>query len=195
MNQNLYYKNKSLETLNGELWRAVVGYNNHYYVSNYGRVKVVEKGKTKCILSQKEKSYLMVVLSKDGIKKLRLVHKLVATAFIPPIEGKLYVNHKDGHKYNNLISNLEWCTLKENAQHSVHVLGNKPPLGTKFLFNQFGENNQRAKAVLQIKDGKIVAEYSCINEATLKTGIIHSGISRCCNGKQRTSKGFEWKYK
>lgn len=51
-------------------------------------------------------------------KKLRLVHRVIATAFIPKVPGKDFVNHKDGNKLNDDASNLEWCTRSENTKHA-----------------------------------------------------------------------------
>lgn len=61
--------------------------------------------------------YERVVLTKDGIRKTYLVHKLVALAFIPNVENKTTINHIDGNKRNNNVSNLEWATEKENQIH------------------------------------------------------------------------------
>lgn len=63
--------------------------------------------------------YLRVVLHVRGISNKRLVHRLVAEAFLPPIDGKPYVNHIDSNKQNNNVENLEWCTAKENTQHMM----------------------------------------------------------------------------
>lgn len=71
-------------------------------------------------------------LSHDGYKNIGLilngkttehrVHRIVASAFVPNPENKPYINHKDGNRENNNYDNLEWCTQKENANHSINVL-------------------------------------------------------------------------
>lgn len=55
----------------------------------------------------------------DNIQRTKKVHRLVAEAFLPKVEGKTHVNHKDGNKLNNHIDNLEWCTNAENHAHKM----------------------------------------------------------------------------
>lgn len=191
--EKYYLKNEARQLL-GELWKPIP-FNSNYLVSNYGRVMSTCKYKQGIILKQKQKTYLCVSFRYNGKVKSFLTHRLVALVFIENSLNRPIVNHIDGNKFNNHVSNLEWCTARENSIHSINILGNVPPIGIRIFVNQYGANNQRARPVLQIRDGKIIAEYGCINDATLDTGITHSGISRCCSGKQKTSKGFEWKYK
>lgn len=61
--------------------------------------------------------YERVILTKNGIRKTYSVHKLVALAFIPNLKNKTTINHIDGNKKNNNVSNLEWATEKENQIH------------------------------------------------------------------------------
>lgn len=70
----------------------------------------------------------------DGSRKWYVVHRLVAAAFIPNPENKPHINHIDGNKQNNHITNLEWCTPKENMYHATYVLG-----------RGLGENNPGSK--------------------------------------------------
>ena len=87
---------------------------NGVLVSNYGNVKIGDKE-----LKQYDCGGYRTV---SICNKTASVHRLVATAFIPNPDNKPVVNHKDGNKSNNCVSNLEWVTVKENARHSRHVL-------------------------------------------------------------------------
>lgn len=104
-----------------EIWRDIDGYEGLYQVSNFGRVKRFYKTKPPRILKQSisQNGYPNVNLCKDNSRQLQLVHRLVATAFIPNPDGKPQINHRDGDKRNNHAGNLEWCTAKENQQHSI----------------------------------------------------------------------------
>ena len=64
----------------------------------------------------------------DG--KTRTIHRVIASAFLPKIDGKNFVNHKDGNKRNNAVGNLEWCTRSENMKHA-YAQGLKSSLGQK----------------------------------------------------------------
>lgn len=112
-----------------EIWKDVIGYEGLYQVSNLGRVKSLDRyyigvWKTPVkmngiILNPKfHKHYLHVNISVNGNLKRFSIHRLVAIAFIPNHENKPFVNHKDGNKLNNCVSNLEWCTPKENDIHA-----------------------------------------------------------------------------
>lgn len=101
---------------------------NKYAISNFGQVKNVRTDKI-LNLYKNVKGYLKVQLVIQGRRQTFSVHRLVARHFIPNPDGKPYVNHKDGDKSNNLVSNLEWCTAKENDTHARQTglkLQNKP---------------------------------------------------------------------
>ena len=66
--------------------------------------------------------YKQVVLYKDNKRHVRSVHRLVAEAYISNPQDKEQVNHIDGDKGNNILSNLEWCTRSENQLHAIHKL-------------------------------------------------------------------------
>lgn len=89
--------------------------------------------------------YMLVDMRKDGKRYLKCVHRIVAETFIPNPENKPQVNHIDGNKANNSVSNLEWCTCSENQYHGFKI-GLKPK-GTLHPFSKFTE-----KDILYIKN-------------------------------------------
>ena len=112
-----------------EEWRPVEGYEGIYNVSNLGRVYSVPRRSANgnpvggYCLKQKQfrNGYLFTHLTKEGITKQFLIHRLVASAFLPKQEGRPEVNHIDGNKHNNNAENLEWCNRSENNLHAIRT--------------------------------------------------------------------------
>lgn len=107
-----------------EEWRPVSGYEGIYEVSSEGRIRsIVSRAGSRCgLLTEKFTShgYVYIDLARDGVKRRFLVHALVATVFIGqrPTDGH-QVNHRDGTKRNNVFTNLEWVTPRENNMHAL----------------------------------------------------------------------------
>ena len=112
-----------------EIWKDIEGYEGLYQISNLGRVKSLERrvkakkpGTTQRIkekirkFSYTTEGYAYVVLSKEGVHKTILVHRLVANAFLTNIENKPIVHHKDRQKRNNNLRNLEFLTKEEHMR-------------------------------------------------------------------------------
>ncbi|AHN22719.1 NUMOD4 domain-containing protein [Lysinibacillus varians] len=112
-------------------WRDIPGYEGIYEASNTGQIRSKDEKVTHSVkhgrrvwkgrvLKQKvgkDKS-CRVSLYKDKKEKTWLVHRLIAKTFIPEVEGKDYINHIDGNRLNNDVTNLEWCNHKENNNHA-----------------------------------------------------------------------------
>jgi hypothetical protein len=114
-----------------EIWKDVFGYESKYQISNFGKVRSLIYGK-KIILSPANiNGYKQVGLSYKGKTNKFYVHRLVLIAFIENTENKKEVNHINGVKNDNRVSNLEWCTPKENMKHRNDVLGYKHSQQTK----------------------------------------------------------------
>lgn len=116
---------------NKEIWRDIENYESYYQISNYGRVKSLDRiiirsdNKKQFVKSRIMKSFLTkqyywrVSLRKNGTIKKYNVHRLVAQAFIKNSKNKPEVNHKNGIKFDNYFKNLEWATSSENTIHAV----------------------------------------------------------------------------
>lgn len=126
-----------------EEWRSIKEYVGCYEVSNHGRVRslkrtVVNKdGRVHVWPARIMKiiiyGYPRVRLSKDGDGRNFDIHILVCQAFIGDRPNGLDINHKDGIKINNHVSNLEYVTRSENIKHAFKTGLNKGILGqTKF---------------------------------------------------------------
>ena len=101
-----------------EEWRAVPGYEGLYEVSNKGNVRNVRKN-TLMRLPKNKYGYIQVGLSKNGIRTMFQVHRLVAQAFLPNPDNLPQVNHLDEDKTNNNVTNLEWCDAKYNNNYGT----------------------------------------------------------------------------
>lgn len=107
-----------------EIWKPIEGYVGDYEVSNLGKVKSLKHSKIKILVNRKTKitnnyTCMSVRLFKNKTSKNKTVHRLVAEAFIPNPENKPFTNHIDNNPSNNNVSNLEWCTQKENMGHAA----------------------------------------------------------------------------
>lgn len=161
-----------------EIWRDIEGLEERYQVSNKGRIKSL-LGKKPRILSPSfiNGGYLLVNLR---YSKGKLVHRLVAKAFIPNPENKSEVNHIDGDKTNNNVENLEWVTPKENTTHAFLM---------NLVHRSEGEKSPRAKftkqQILSIREEWIPnsKEHSA-RALAKKYGVSSSTIERIVNRKR-----------
>ncbi len=105
-----------------ERYKDISGYEGRYQITSWGRVYYVDKDRF-LKPEENEKGYLRVDLYDDsGKRKHHKVHRLVAKAFIKNPDGKPQVNHKDGNKQNNSVTNLEWVTNRENVDHRKSLI-------------------------------------------------------------------------
>lgn len=110
-----------------ETWEDIKDYEGYYKISNTGEVINVKTKKQ--LVIQCGDRYKQLILSKDGKSRKEYIHRLIAMAFIPNEYNKRCVNHKDGDKFNNDISNLEWVTHSENNKHAMNTGLNQAPRG------------------------------------------------------------------
>ena len=105
-----------------ENWMAIAECNGIYHISDHGRVKSYKFGKERILKpalgGRLGNQYLFVILLIKSERKTKKIHRLVAQEFIENLSNKPQVNHIDGNKLNNHISNLEWATARENIKHA-----------------------------------------------------------------------------
>lgn len=156
-----------------EIWKDISEYNGLYQISTFGNVKSLSKQRSesqKHIITKEKilkpsiskQGYSRVVLTKHSKHKGYLVHRLVALTFLPKIDGKTFVNHKDCNKTNNNIDNLEWCSSIENTSHAMKnglMNWNTPAKGeksgrSKLLLNQVLEIKSLLKRFSDVQISK-----------------------------------------
>lgn len=170
-------------------------------ILNYDNYEVDENGnvynKKKMLKPQlNNNGYYRVYLSKKGKVKKLYIHRLVAEAFIPNPNKLPQVNHKDGNKKNNKVENLEWCTAKENINHSFKIGLSFVPKGNKnHLYGKRGNETPYHKKIIQYDmNKKIIKHWESMIQAERELGISVSTISSCCRGITKTSGGYIWGY-
>lgn len=175
------------KTSNDECERAVVieyklieGFGD-YIVSSDGKVYSLKHGKMKEKKPWVNKSgYLDVLLWANGRHVHKLIHRLVARAFISNPDNLPEVNHKDEVKTNNCVGNLEWCTSEYNKN-----FGSRGERVAKALIN----HPDLSVPVVCLETGVV---YPSVSEASRQTGVHYQHISNCCNGKRQTAGGYHW---
>lgn len=163
---------------------------NFRFIDNYPDYLVGDFGTVYSTIKRKElaqsnmRGYRKVTLINDMGAKDILVHILVANAFLPRIDGKNFVDHIDGNRSNNIVTNLRWCTFKENCCFPIAIENKRNSALAR-----------KGKPVIQYDlDGNVIARFRGQNEAGRLTGISGANISQVCNNKRKTAGGFIWRY-
>lgn len=167
-----------------EIWKEIKGFEGRYSVSTLGNIRNDKTNKNLNPFTHNN-GYKRVSFRSKGIINYFLVHRLVASSFIENTENKRTVNHKDGNKSNNVLSNLEWATDKEQAKHAIDF---------NLRVGKKGAENKLSFPVYQFNlNGDFVQKHDSVNCAKRLLGK-HLHISEACNGKRKTAGGYLWKY-
>jgi hypothetical protein len=149
--------------------KGIVECGDNYEIALDGEVRSIKTGKF--INGDIARGYKRVTLCFEGRERRYAVHRLVALSFIPNAENKDQVNHIDGNKLNNCVSNLEWCSPKENIKHAV----------ANGLFDGLDcAHLRKPVAEYSMKDGSLLAIYESTHEASRIKGISQATISQQC---------------
>ena len=174
-----------------EIWLPVVEFEGTYEVSNTGKIRrLATKGKPgsgnyarsahEIKPHKNNKGYLIVDLWQENKRKQKLLHRVVAEAFIPNPKNLPEVNHKDENPQNCFSANLEWCTRLYNMNYGT--------FGARIA-------KSKGKCVKQCdQDGVVVNTFPSIMEAQRKTGISQGSIGDCLHGRRKRAGGYLWHY-
>lgn len=156
-----------------EIWKDVVGAEEYYQISNHGNIKNKLTGK---VLNPSNSGRYLHITLRYGINKEKLIHRLVAEAFLPNPDNLPQVNHKDENTKNNHVDNLEWCTCQYNVTYGKCTAVKSHP-------------------VIQSKtDGEVVKIWDSLKSASTALGVKYQCISNCCRGIRKTCGGYCWDY-
>lgn len=187
-----------------EIWKDVEGFNG-YQISNLGRVKSYYNNTTIIRKTSVVCGYKHLMLSKNKKKYNFYIHKLVANAFIPNPENKPEVNHIDGNKLNNNISNLEWVTRKENCQHAWKtglcehnhmILKTRDYSKLRQFTKLWSKPIYSSKLNMQFESVRYASRYiQKTYHSNVNTGTIKVSIADLLKGKKQTSiYDYGWSY-
>lgn len=169
-----------------EEWRDIVGYEGLYQVSDEGRVRTINGRIKKQHIGSW--GYPVVTLSKDGDERVTLVHRLVATAFVPNPRNVDCVNHIDESRVNNKATNLEWVTKAENNRHGT------ASQRTAVTLKKYYETRPYATSK-PVRCVELDLIYPSITRAGEEWDVSFKDISACLKSEGRhTAGGLHWEY-
>lgn len=194
----------SLEDLPNEEWRDIKDFEGLYQISNYGRVKSLDRFVSpthhymeKIIkMNTNKNGYYLFTICKNGNKKQQFVHQLVGKHFVNNPENKPIFNHLKNVTKNfcdNRYTNLIPVTYSENIQYAYDNGTKKANVN---MLGIRGVLNKLSKKIIQIdKCGKIIRQWDCVNDIERELGFLHGNIISCCKGRYKQAYGYVWKYK
>ena len=166
-----------------EIWRPIEGTNGEYQVSNTGLVKTTKTGRILTPTVSRH-GYERVCLFKMDRERRYRVHRLVAMAFIPNPDNLPQVNHIDGNKRNNNVSNLEWVTNEENMHHAKEC-------GLRAGHERFCESKKKRVIATKIDSGEKFV-FDSILAARKTIGTCH--VQEVLKGQRQQAKGYTFAY-
>lgn len=174
-----------------EQWRDIKDYEGLYQVSNEGRVKSLNYRQTKQekILKafKNNNGYLLVGLCKNGKPIHKLVHRLVAEAFIPMVEGKQEIDHINSVRHDNRVENLRWCTPEENANNPITIERVK-------AVNRKKAEALSKKVFCYDTNFNFLSGFTSTADASRQLECSQGNVVNCCLGSLPSYKGIIFSY-
>ena len=175
-----------------EEWRAIDGTNGRYEVSNTGKIRSMNYKRTgtvrELLPAKDKKGYFRTAIVINGKPKTIKVHREIAKAFIPNPCNLPQINHKDGNKTNNNVSNLEWITNVDNAHHAI-----KNGLFVNSYTAAKKANDERKKPIVATKDDASLM-FDSINEASRQLNLSRRHIQNVLKHERKQCGGYSITY-
>lgn len=199
MTNEEFIKSISLE---GEIWKDVIGYEETYMVSSKGRIcslgrllinsKGIKRWWKPHIMKQSNdgKGYFIVNLWLNNHSKICYVHRLVAKSFIDNVNHYDQVDHIDGNPKNNNVYNLRFCTQKMNLSYPLARKHNSEAQKRRLML--FHPNSKNVVGINTTNNSDIIFLKS--QSESKKLGFIPSCVSLCCRNKINQHKGYKWMF-
>ena len=196
------YENLSLESMPGEVWKDIPGWEGFYQASNIGRVKSIAhtnfQGKTfkDKILRQhiRTKGYLGARLYKEGKQISYHVARLVAICFINNPDNKPTIDHINTDKKDNRVENLRWATHHENMMNPISLEQRRLAASIKYPPKAKSPDKRFRPIIAFNPQTKEVKEYRYINEC-IADGFDRRLVGRVCRKQRKTTCGWAFFYK
>lgn len=168
-------------------WCEIPGTGGKYWASPDGSTRGPQKLLTPTLTP---KGYCIVKVPTTESKHIKFVHRLIAATFLGPRSEGMQVNHKDGDKTNNAVSNLEYVTCSENHLHAF-----RSGIRKASNLDKRGFDAPMGKHVEQIaKNGLVIRVFGSARDAARQLALRAQCISQVCRGERPTAYGFYWKY-
>ena len=194
------------------MWKPIKGFEQSYHINEKGQVFSFKSNK---ILKNKIGThgyYIVYLTSLNGKTVAKQIHRLIAEAFIPNPMNKPCIDHINAIRTDNSISNLRWCTYKENNNNPIFKdRCSKRQMGKKLSKESIRKryetwvrngshinrplNNAKSKVVIQYdKNMNEIRRFPSVMEVFRQFGYHPSNIGNCCKGRRKSSYGFLWRY-
>lgn len=175
------------------IWKKIDGYN--YLINALGEVKNIKTGKIKAPFINKSNGYLTIDLWKDNKSRKVTIHRILAETFIPNPDNKPTVDHKDGNRLNNSLSNLRWATYSEQNSR-FKTIGVR---SEKVKVTHYPEvRKKRGGGHIEWKHADKVMFFDSITETAnyfdKTVGNISQLLKNGTIGKRGTTRGFKFEY-
>jgi hypothetical protein len=193
-------------------------YSEFYHISHFGNLKILPRQILGGVKNMKiaigldnGRGYLKVFLSNKKHKKMMRIHRLVAYAFVPNPNNYPEINHIDGNKSNNHVSNLEWCTRQQNMIHAYATKAKKGMKHHRFGIKLSEEHKRKMsealkgkynagcrkpkptlrKPIICLNTGK---HYESLTSAANELNLRIVKLSDVLNGRRKHTKGYKFQY-